>query len=35
VLPFGRLWYGDAERDQQCKRNAEHYSRSHDARIRV
>ena len=31
TLPFGRLWYGDAN----AIGFAEHYSRSHDAVIRV
>jgi len=31
ALPFGRLWYGE----QNAIVNAIHYSRSHDAVIRV
>jgi hypothetical protein len=32
VLPFGRLWYGEPN---AAISNAIHYSRSHDAVIRV
>ena len=35
VLPFGRLWYGDANAVANAISYAEHYSRSHDALIRV
>ena len=35
VLPFGRLWYGDANAVANAVGYAEHYSRSHDAVIRV
>jgi hypothetical protein len=35
VLPFGRLWYGDANAVANAIGYAEHYSRSHDAVIRV
>jgi hypothetical protein len=34
-LPFGRLWYGDANAVANAIGYAEHYSRSHDAVIRV
>ena len=35
VLPFGSLWYGDANAVANAIGYAEHYSRSHDAVIRV
>jgi hypothetical protein len=35
VLPFGRLWYGDANAVANAIGYAEHYSRSHHAVIRV
>ena len=35
ALPFGRLWYGDANAVANAIGYAEHYSRSHDAVIRV
>jgi hypothetical protein len=35
VLPFGRLWYGDINAISNAIGYAEHYSRSHDAVIRV
>jgi hypothetical protein len=35
VLPFGRLWYGDANAVANAIGYAEHFSRSHDALIRV
>src|SRR5262245_27930010 len=35
VLPFGRLWYGDANAVANAVGYAEHCSRSHDAVIRV
>jgi hypothetical protein len=35
VLPFGRLWYGDANAISNAIGYAEHYSRSHNAVIRV
>jgi len=35
VLPFGRLWYGDPNAASNAIGYAEHYSRSHDAVIRV
>jgi hypothetical protein len=35
VLPFGRLWYGDANAVANAIGDAEHYSRSHHAVIRV
>jgi hypothetical protein len=35
VLPFGRLWYGDANAVANAIGYAEQYSRSHDAVIRV
>ena len=35
TLPFGRLWYGDANAVAKAVGYAEHYSRSHDAVIRV
>ena len=35
VLPFGRLWYGDANAVANAIGYAEHYSRLHDAVIRV
>jgi hypothetical protein len=34
-LPFGRLWYGDANAASNAIGYAELYSRSHDAVIRV
>jgi hypothetical protein len=35
ALPFGRLWYGDANAVANAIGYAEHFSRSHDAVIRV
>ena len=35
VLPFGRLWYGDANAVANAVGYAQHYSRSHDAVSRV
>jgi hypothetical protein len=35
MLPFGRLWYGDANAVANAIGFAEHYSRAHDAMIRV
>jgi len=35
ALPFGRLWYGDPNAIRNAIGYAEHYSRSHDAVIRV
>jgi len=35
VLPFGRLWYGDANAVANAIGYAQFYSRSHDAAIRV
>jgi hypothetical protein len=35
VLPFGRLWYGGPNAISNAIGYAEHYSRSHDAVIRV
>jgi len=35
VLPFGRLWYGDANAVANAIGYAEHFSRSHDAVICV
>ena len=35
ALPFGRLWYGDANAVDNAIGYAEHFSRSHDAVIRV
>jgi hypothetical protein len=35
VLPFGRLWYGDANAVANAIGYAQHYSRSHDTVIRV
>jgi len=35
VMPFGRLWYGDANAVANAIGYAKHYSRSHDAVIRV
>ena len=35
VLPFGRLWYGDANAVANAIGYAQHRSRSHDAVIRV
>jgi hypothetical protein len=35
VLPFKRLWYSDANAVANAVGYAEHYSRSHDAVIRV
>jgi hypothetical protein len=35
VLPFGRLWYGGPNADGNAMGYAEHYSRAHDAVIRV
>jgi hypothetical protein len=35
VLPFGRLWYGDANAVANAIGYAEHRSRSHHAVIRV
>ena len=35
VLPFGRLWYGEPNAINNAIGYAEHFSRSHDAVIRV
>ena len=35
VLPFGRLWYGEPNAVTNAIGYAQHYSRSHDAVIRV
>jgi hypothetical protein len=35
ALPFGRLWYGEPNATANAIGYAEHYSRSHDAVIRV
>jgi hypothetical protein len=35
VLPFGRLWHGEANAISNVIGYAEHFSRSHDAVIRV
>jgi hypothetical protein len=35
ALPFGRLWYGDANAVANAIGYAKHRSRSHDAVIRV
>ena len=35
ALPFGRLWYGDTNAVANAIGNAEHFSRLHDAVIRV
>jgi len=35
VLPFGRLWYGEPNAIGNAVGYAKHYSRSHDAAIRV
>jgi hypothetical protein len=35
ALPFGRLWYGDINAVANAIGYAEHFSRSHDAVIRV
>jgi hypothetical protein len=35
VLPFGRLWYGEPNAASNAVSYATHYSRSHDALIRV
>jgi len=35
ALPFGRLWYGGPSAISNAVGYAEHYSRSHDAVIRV
>jgi hypothetical protein len=35
VLPFGRLWYGGTNAVANAIGYAEHFSRSHDAVIRV
>jgi hypothetical protein len=35
VLPFGRLWYGEPNAVSNAIAYAMHYSRSHDAVIRV
>jgi hypothetical protein len=35
VLPFGRLWYGDANAVANAIGYAQHFSRSHHAVIRV
>jgi hypothetical protein len=35
ALPFGRLWYGDANAVANAVGYANFYSRSHDAVIRV
>jgi hypothetical protein len=34
-LPFGRLWYGEPNAVSNAIGYAEHYSRSHEAVIRV
>jgi hypothetical protein len=34
-LPFGRLWYGEPNAISNAVGYAEHFSRSHDAVIRV
>jgi hypothetical protein len=34
-LPFGRLWYGEPKAASNATGYAEHFSRSHDAVIRV
>ena len=35
ALPFGRLWYGESNAISNAIGYAQHYSRSHDAVIRV
>jgi hypothetical protein len=35
ALPFGRLWYGEPNAIGNAIGYAQHYSRSHDAMIRV
>jgi len=35
VLPFGRLWYGEANAIENAIGYAQHFSRSHDAMIHV
>jgi hypothetical protein len=35
ALPFGRLWYGERNAISNAVGYAQHYSRSHDAVIRV
>src|SRR6266513_5930939 len=35
VLPFGRLWYGERQAIANAIGYAQHFSRSHDAVIRV
>ena len=35
ALPFGRLWYGEPNAISNAIGYAQHYSRSHDAVIRV
>ncbi len=35
ALPFGRLWYGEPNAANNAVDYAQHYSRSHDAVIRV
>jgi hypothetical protein len=35
ALPFGRLWYGEPNAISNAIGHAKHYSRSHDAVIRV
>jgi hypothetical protein len=35
VLPYGALWYGEPNAISNAIRYAKHYSRSHDALIRV
>jgi len=35
ALPFGRLWYGERNAVSNAIGYAEHFSRSHDAVIRV
>ena len=35
VPPFGRLWYGEPNAISNAIGHAKHYSRSHDAVIRV
>jgi hypothetical protein len=35
ALPFGRLWYGEANATENAIGYAQHYSRAHNAVIRV
>jgi hypothetical protein len=35
ALPFGRLWYGEPNAISTAIGHAKHYSRSHDAVVRV